>query len=78
MRSLEIDLLLGRCQQPRAFRGGGTLGLFHHVVGAMLRLVDDLSGAFACFAHDGLGALIGGSQILRALLGGGKSCCDLA
>src|SRR5580700_4189131 len=78
VRSLEIDLLFSRRQQPGAFGSGRALGLFHHVVGAMLRLIDDLGGAFACLAHDDLGTLIGGSQFFRALLAGGESCCDLA
>jgi len=78
MRSLEIDLLFSRRQQPGAFGSGRALGVFDHVVGAMLRLIDDLGSAFACLAHDGLGAFIGGSQLLLALLAGGESCCDLA
>src|ERR1700744_6492823 len=78
MRSLQIDLLFGGCQQPGAFGTGCPLGLLDHVVGAVLRLVDDLGGAFARLAHDDLGTLIGGCQVLFALLSGGKSCCDLA
>ena len=44
----------------------------------MLRLIDDLRGAFARLAHDDLGTLMRGSQVLRTLFGGGKPCSDLA
>src|SRR5262245_60968095 len=37
---LEIDLLLGGCDQSLAFLRGSALGLLDEVIGAMLRLVD--------------------------------------
>ena len=74
---VELDLRVCRLDQATPFRGGRALRLFHQFVGTVLRVVDDLRGAFTRLAHDvvRLAARLG--QGFLALLGGGKTLRDL-
>ena len=71
-RRVEIDLLVCGRDQARALGVRGALGLLHQLVGAMLRLVDDLGGTFARLADDGLRVAARFRQRLLALLGRGQ------
>src|SRR4029077_21031080 len=51
---VEIDLLLRGGDQACPRGGSGALGLVHHLIGPMLRMVDDLRGALAGLADDAL------------------------
>src|SRR6185369_4973117 len=68
----EIDLLLGRGDQPLPFLRRGGLRLLDELVRTMLRVIDDLRGAFACLADDRIRALVRLRQLLLALFGGGE------
>src|SRR6266481_6800299 len=46
-RGVELDLLLRGRENARALAAGCALGLLHQIVGAMLRLLDDVAGALA-------------------------------
>src|SRR5438132_7019760 len=70
-RGVELDLLLRRCENARAFTARHALGLLHQIAGSVLRLLDDVAGALARFTHDCLRLAARFAQLLLALLGRG-------
>src|SRR3984893_10054582 len=54
-RGVELDLLLRPGHDACSFAARSCLGLLHQAIGEMLRVLDDLVGALARLAHDGLG-----------------------
>src|SRR2546430_17653994 len=67
-RGVELDLLLCGRDDARALAAGGALGLLHELVSEVLRMLDDLVGAPARLAHDGLRPVARGGELLLALL----------
>src|SRR5207253_11304618 len=47
-RGVELDLLLRRCENARAFTARHALGLLHQIAGSVLRLLDDEIGRESC------------------------------
>src|ERR1700689_1226450 len=75
---VELDLLLRGGDDARALGAGRALGLFHQLIGALLRVIDDLVGTLARLAHDSVGLAARLDQFLLALLRGRESLRDLA
>src|SRR5256884_5949930 len=77
-RGVELDLLLRRCENARAFTARRALGLLHQIAGSVLRLVDDVAGALARLADNGLRFAARLDELPLALLGGCEPVRDLA
>ena len=76
-RRFQLDLLLRRSHDARAFGARRALGLLDQLVGAVLRLVDDLRRALARLADDRVRLAARLRQRLLALFGGRQPCAIL-